>query len=968
MINIIFNHNHHLYSSIIGSLPDCTDLLTCLDLWFLPVCVVSHVITGKKEQVEIDLMTSWSNMDAKFFPPLDYEPIRDVIESMEPRCSEILRQLESRTPEGVIAEVVKLCDLGQVRNARMSAFRAAMDKVDLCLNQAAILKDRDNEITTEVEIEVIKKADELYRSLKPKDMISRRCVKRMTNDLLELLYFIAGMRVEFPTEMIKTFPSSTNHDSIIDGALHFPFDLSRCDTHFDDSSSNRSSVCISPITSEHILDNLESNTEEELGRFSDADDDEDDHVRDYDNARYADIMVDINNFIGNDNSDEHGTNDDRPGMGPNTHHQKVFSQSPTGLTNPIGLSPQEVMDGHRGNAHRVGRKVENDDPIVNKYADRIMPYDMQNRDLCGRTCPPQPITAPGVPVIVRHTRVLATHTDNRQPDIVTSRTVISQPPKPKLVDKGTFVTEKGIEVEMADRDAWARWPRRRDSSRDRDSCGECSARIDSLEMYRRHAIAQEEVANEAMRKLRIRNAEMADDICELRRRLNDLENARPIIVTTVAPDNINPARLVSIPGMDDNSIYHDPVVPSAIQYDAVRPRSASFNGRKNDQSTVLNHSSDGLTRNGRRENVQKVEVVRASTLPVDHTKRKDPPMKRPPLPQRPPAPPRDPEKRRGRGRGRRHEQKSDTLRKETPLRDWLSSARQPESPTNDSPTPVEVTSPSWADEDPDDPCDQFSEDTSEPPTPDPVTDRRRRPDLRKPDGNRAVAECINIYAMPPSGRVTEDQQPTHRQLNANGAAAATYGGARPKTTKQLGKSGVDGPKEPVPKPKTGGNKPDTQQKQGTKPGGKQRASYSKIVTNSGWKTVANKKRKFDNVSPRMSRPLKGIAATVNREVYLQGLDLEGCVSEDDIVESVKSYCLDNGIKPVYIRIIPVRNDQTRVGCKLTVVEEDFERVVDSEFWPDNISAREWTPRPRDNNGNNNGNNGGGGRQPSDDDD
>ena len=401
-------------------------------------------------------------------------------------------------------------------------------------------------------------------------------------------------------------------------------------------------------------------------------------------------------------------------------------------------------------------------------------------------------------------------------------------------------------------------------------------------------------------------------------------------------------------------------------YEVARPRSASFNGRKSDQSAVLKHGTSGGNPGETldREHYKPVMHRDSRLAEQSRTRKREPVVERPPMPQRPPATQRNPEKRRGRGRGRRPDPKSDTMRKETPLRDWLSSARQPVSPTGTSPTPIEVTSPSWADEETDDRSDQFSEDTSDPPTPEPIMERNGPSDARMPPKKEATNDCIDIYAMPPSGHVSgERPPPTGTQNNKDGAAAA-HGGARRKTTKQLGKSGVDGPKEPAPKLGKGGIVPDNQKKQANKPGGKQRPSYSKVVTNSGWKTITTKKRKFDNVSPKVSRPLKGIAATVNREVYLQGLDLEGYIDEDDIIESVKSYCLENGIKPIYIRIIPVRFDQTRVGCKLTVVEEDFERVIDSEFWPDNISAREWTPKPRDNNGNN----GGGARQPSDDED
>ena len=128
-------------------------------------------------------------------------------------------------------------------------------------------------------------------------------------------------------------------------------------------------------------------------------------------------------------------------------------------------------------------------------------------------------------------------------------------------------------------------------------------------------------------------------------------------------------------------------------------------------------------------------------------------------------------------------------------------------------------------------------------------------------------------------------------------------------------------------------------------------SYSKVVTNSGWKTVQSKKRRVDKASPKQANPLKGIAMTRNRDIYLQGLKLDDDNDEDDVIDSVKAYCKDRDIVPVYTRLIPVRFDSTRTGCRLTVREVDYNRAVQNDFWPDHIKAREWTQRPRDGNGN-----------------
>ena len=241
-------------------------------------------------------------MDASFLPVLDYGAITDVIGSLEPDVRSILGQLEAHKSCEVFEEVLKRCDLGQMRNARMSVFRAAMDKVDQCLNQAAILKGQDNETTTEVELEIIKKAEELYRSLKPSDMISRRCVKNMTSDLFELLFFVAGRRVEFPTSIIKTLPSPGTCDSIIDGAVHFPFNrVIDAYTHEDEESSksyaSSGDEISEPDTSSLIQEGEDTNTEDEQ---CGSDSDDASHIQTFDNERFADILDDIHSFIGED--------------------------------------------------------------------------------------------------------------------------------------------------------------------------------------------------------------------------------------------------------------------------------------------------------------------------------------------------------------------------------------------------------------------------------------------------------------------------------------------------------------------------------------------------------------------------------------------------------------------------------------------------------------------------------------------
>ena len=159
-----------------------------------------------------------------------------------------------------------------------------------------------------------------------------------------------------------------------------------------------------------------------------------------------------------------------------------------------------------------------------------------------------------------------------------------------------------------------------------------------------------------------------------------------------------------------------------------------------------------------------------------------------------------------------------------------------------------------------------------------------------------------------------------------------HNGARPKT----GKTGNDS-----------GNPPRNHEECGSRV--KENAkSYSKVVTINGWKTIENKKRKRDRLSPKQIPPLKGAIVTRCKDVYVYDIDIGGVEDPDDLVEVIRLYCIDRAVSPTYIRIITSRFDQSRAGCRLTVKENDVDKVVSAGFWPDGVRAREWVCRNRDN--------------------
>ena len=258
--------------------------------------------------------------------------------------------------------------------------------------------------------------------------------------------------------------------------------------------------------------------------------------------------------------------------------------------------------------------------------------------------------------------------------------------------------------------------------------------------------------------------------------------------------------------------------------------------------------------------------------------------------------------------------------------------------------PEPPVSPSWADEDDSHDSDDTESDLMRTPTPTTLnadesllTSPNSHLDDTQRDGISSPE--VDVYALPPSGQVRERREQQTKQQAKQRSTNNTTGGARPKTR---GKG-----------PNVNNNDSKNRQKgrpnerAGNSEGRSERTTYAKVVTANGWKTVESKKRKFDKVSPKQ-RPLKGVASTQNLDIYLQGLRVGVSESEDEIIESVRAYCVDLGVTPVFIHIIPVRYDCTRTGCRLTVQDEDYERVIEDSFWPENINARDWTPRPRGN--------------------
>ena len=447
----------------------------------------------------------------------------------------------------------------------------------------------------------------------------------------------------------------------------------------------------------------------------------------------------------------------------------------------------------------------------------------------------------------------------------------------------------------------------------------------------------EDVIDDKMRKLRIRNDELTDELRDVKRRLADSNNMRNIIVGPMNHERYE-TRCMSL-GILTDTMHDEAPQDDQIQVrreaDNTRPRAASFAG-------TLGRGYDG-TRPKRGNNAEKQHTMVSSGDRRESA----------PKPQRE----KEREKRSTGTRAKNQREPDDAHAKDNPLKDWLHRAKKDSVTTQETPIPnrqprsVEL-SPSWADDDDYNDDDYDTSGTATPTQTPPGAPMDAAADLHGPpreidNPTRSIDHYDDVYKLPPSGQVTERKARQREQGPKQKTGPAKNFEAKQSTRGKI-------PNESV---KNGNNKPNDKKDGKNGPGnrnrkqnGKGEMSYANAAKKGEWKTQQSKKRKFEKVSPKASFPLKGIPTTVNRDIYLQGLDVRDR-NDEELIESVRSYCLNNNVEPTFIRLIPVRYDFTRTGCRLTVRERDFSKVVRNTFWPDNIKAREWTAKPRDNQNN-----------------
>ena len=130
-------------------------------------------------------------------------------------------------------------------------------------------------------------------------------------------------------------------------------------------------------------------------------------------------------------------------------------------------------------------------------------------------------------------------------------------------------------------------------------------------------------------------------------------------------------------------------------------------------------------------------------------------------------------------------------------------------------------------------------------------------------------------------------------------------------------------------------------------------SYAKMVTKLPWTLQeSNKKRKRNKSSPKTKPNLKGIHQKPKRDIYVHGVDISVFDCMEEIEYSIAEHCYQKGVQVTFVKGLTMSAGQTDARLRVSVPEEDFDRVLDDDFWPEDIYAREWYMRNKSKRGGN----------------
>lgn len=126
------------------------------------------------------------------------------------------------------------------------------------------------------------------------------------------------------------------------------------------------------------------------------------------------------------------------------------------------------------------------------------------------------------------------------------------------------------------------------------------------------------------------------------------------------------------------------------------------------------------------------------------------------------------------------------------------------------------------------------------------------------------------------------------------------------------------------------------------------SSYRDIAAREGpWMNGSNRKQRRDlrknlkGKEPKKTYHLEGKIPDKTSLLYLRNVGMTNEDYENDVIDSVKAFALEHCVKVSHASIVYNRYSDSVVGVKINVPETQKQTVLQDEFWPCNITCREW---------------------------
>ena len=191
-----------------------------------------------------------------------------------------------------------------------------------------------------------------------------------------------------------------------------------------------------------------------------------------------------------------------------------------------------------------------------------------------------------------------------------------------------------------------------------------------------------------------------------------------------------------------------------------------------------------------------------------------------------------------------------------------------------------------------------------------------------------------------SGALPENNKPTNVPPALNTNRPSQKGDQQPHATTRGAEGGLPRKAQVDVRPKNTRNTQNNNENVRNHP--------ERVVSKNGWRTKKRKRTKSSSVT---FPTICGGYTKPFRDIFVGNLRNDLYDDPEEMSDAIQDFCEERGIEVYYIRILSSQFEGFS-NVKLTVATCDYYTVIDNDFWPENVTAREWYQGNNDKKGGN----------------